>query len=143
MLSVTSVPNLSHCCASQETLPSASWTGSWLLPGFFFCLLVSSRVSSIFLQLDFFGIEVSSFWLFFWFLSFFLISSPPLLLRAFPHQSSLLLFFFFVFLGPQLQHMEVPRLGVELELKPLAYTTAMAMPDPSHICDLHHSSWQC
>jgi len=21
--------------------------------------------------------------------------------------------------------------------------TATAMPDPSHICDLHHSSWQC
>ena len=27
----------------------------------------------------------------------------------------LLLFFFFFFLGPQPQHMEVPRLGVELE----------------------------
>ena len=39
--------------------------------------------------------------------------------------------------------MEVPRLGVELELQPLAYTTATAMPDPSHICDLHHSSCQC
>ena len=29
-----------------------------------------------------------------------------------------------------------------LELKLLAYTTARAMPDPSCICDLHHSSWQ-
>ena len=23
-----------------------------------------------------------------------------------------------------------------------AYTTATAMPDPSHVCGLHHSSWQ-
>ena len=38
--------------------------------------------------------------------------------------------------------MEVPRLGVELELGLLAYATATAMPDPSGICDLHHSSWQ-
>ena len=30
--------------------------------------------------------------------------------------------------------MEVPRLGIELELQLLAYTTAKAMPEPSHIC---------
>ena len=36
--------------------------------------------------------------------------------------------------------MEVPRLGVGLELQLLAYTTATAMKHPSHICDLHHSS---
>ena len=35
--------------------------------------------------------------------------------------------------------MEVPGLGVESELQVLAYTTAIAMPDPSHICDLSHS----
>ena len=34
--------------------------------------------------------------------------------------------------------MEVPRLGVELELQPLAYTTAIATWDPSHIFDLQH-----
>ena len=39
--------------------------------------------------------------------------------------------------------MEVPRLGIELELQLLAYATATAMQDPSHICDLHHSSRQC
>ena len=39
-------------------------------------------------------------------------------------------------------HMEVPRLGVESELYPLAYTTATVMPDPSHVCDLHLSSQQ-
>ena len=36
--------------------------------------------------------------------------------------------------------MEVPGLGAESELLPLAYTTATATPDPSCICDLHHSS---
>ena len=38
--------------------------------------------------------------------------------------------------------MEVPRLGVDLELQLLAYATAIAMGDPSHVCDLHHSSRQ-
>ena len=39
--------------------------------------------------------------------------------------------------------MEVPRLGVKLELQLPAYATATATQDPSHICDLHHSSQQC
>ena len=38
--------------------------------------------------------------------------------------------------------MEVPRLGVKSELWLLAYTTAIAMQDPSLVCDLHHSSRQ-
>jgi len=50
--------------------------------------------------------------------------------------------FFFFFSGLRLRHMEVPGLGVELELQLPAYTTATAMWDPSCICDLHHSSWQ-
>jgi len=50
---------------------------------------------------------------------------------------------FLVFLGPQPRHMEVPRLGVEWELQLPAYTTAIATLDPSHVCDLHHSSRQC
>ena len=33
---------------------------------------------------------------------------------------------FFCFLGPQQQHVEIPRLGVQLELQLLAYTTATA-----------------
>ena len=49
---------------------------------------------------------------------------------------------FFLFLGPHLWHMEVPRVGAELELHLPAYTTAIAKPDPSCICDLHHTSWQ-
>ena len=53
-------------------------------------------------------------------------------------------FFFFCFLlGPHLWHMEVPRLEVELELQLPAYTTATAISDPNHICDLHCSAWQC
>ena len=39
--------------------------------------------------------------------------------------------------------MEIPSLGVELELQLLAYVTATATQDPSWICDLHHSLWQC
>ena len=52
------------------------------------------------------------------------------------------LFLFLVFLGPHWQDMEVPRLGVELEQQLPAYATATATPDPSHICNLHHSSRQ-
>ena len=38
--------------------------------------------------------------------------------------------------------MEVPRLGVELQLA-YATATATATLDPSHICYLHHTSRQC
>ena len=55
----------------------------------------------------------------------------------------LFLFFIFCFLGPHLWHMKFPRLGVELELQLLAYTTAAATPDLSRIWNLHHSSQQC
>ena len=53
--------------------------------------------------------------------------------------------FIWGFLGPHLGHMEVPRLGVQSELQLPAYTTATAtaMPDPSYVCNLGHSSWQC
>ena len=46
-------------------------------------------------------------------------------------------FFFFFFLWPHPWPMAVPRLEVE------AYTRATATRDPSCVCDLHHSSWQC
>ena len=46
----------------------------------------------------------------------------------------------FVLLRLHLQHMEVSRLGVKLELQLLTSAAATAMPDPSPICDLHHSS---
>ena len=53
------------------------------------------------------------------------------------------MYIFFCVFGLQPQHMEVPGLGVKKELQPPAYVTATAMPDPSCIWDLHHSSWQC
>ena len=49
-------------------------------------------------------------------------------------------FFSFCFLGPNPWHMEAPKLGVELELQLLACTIATATWDPSHVCDLYHSS---
>ena len=48
--------------------------------------------------------------------------------------------FFFLRLHPR--HLEVPRLGVKSELHLPAYTTVIAMPDPSRTFDLHHSSHQ-
>ena len=59
-----------------------------------------------------------------------------------PLPSSFFFFFFFVFLRPHSWHTEVPRIEVELELKLWAYTTGTATPDPSFVCDLHHSSRQ-
>ena len=38
--------------------------------------------------------------------------------------------------------MDIPRLGVKSELQLLAYATATATRDLSHICDQHHSSRQ-
>ena len=49
----------------------------------------------------------------------------------------------FCFLGPHPQHREDPRLGFESELQLPVYTIATAMQDPSRVCDLYHSSWQC
>ena len=46
--------------------------------------------------------------------------------------------FFFFFLRP----MEVPSLGVELELQLPVYTTVTATSDLSCVCDLHHRSRQ-
>ena len=44
----------------------------------------------------------------------------------------ILFYLSFVFLGPHPWHMEVPRLGAQLELKLLAYTTATATLYLSH-----------
>ena len=51
-------------------------------------------------------------------------------------------FFFFFFLGPHPRHIEVPRLGVKLELLLPAYPTITTMPVLGHICDLNCSSRQ-
>ena len=47
-----------------------------------------------------------------------------------------------MFLGPHLGHMEVHRLGVKLELQPLAYPRVTATQDPSPHHKLQHSSRQ-
>ena len=39
--------------------------------------------------------------------------------------------------------MEVPRLGVKLELELPACTTATATQEPNRVCDLHHNSQKC
>ena len=57
--------------------------------------------------------------------------------------SSFILSFFFSFLLPNLWHMEVPRARTGIRATAPDYITAMATPDPSRICDLHCSLWQC
>ena len=49
---------------------------------------------------------------------------------------------FFFFLGPHLRHMGVPRLGVQLDSRRTTLQPERATWDPSHDCDLHHSSLQ-
>ena len=53
-----------------------------------------------------------------------------------------ILLIFFFFLPLHLRHMEVPRLGVQLELQLPAYTTATAMLDTSFMDNLYHSLQQ-
>ena len=47
---------------------------------------------------------------------------------------------FSFFLGLHLQHMEVPKIGVESELQLPATATATATPDLSGVSNPHHSS---
>ena len=49
----------------------------------------------------------------------------------------------FCFLELHPRQMEVPRLEVKSELQLLAYTTATETWGPSHLFNLHDSSWQC
>jgi len=64
----------------------------------------------------------------------------PLTSSIFPLTSSI--FFFFFLLGLHPRHMEIPWLGVELELQLLVNTTATALGGPSHVFDLYYSSLQ-
>ena len=50
--------------------------------------------------------------------------------------------FFLLLFRATPQHIDVPRLGVELELHPPAYTTVTATWESSRVCDLLHSSQQ-
>ena len=49
-------------------------------------------------------------------------------------------YLFIFFLGLHPRHMEAPKLGVKSELQLPAYTTAIAISDPSRIFDLHHNA---
>ena len=70
-------------------------------------------------------------------------SNKVLAARSLPiHENAICVFFSFFFLGLHSQHMEVSRLGVKSELQRPAYTTATATPNPSQVCNLHHSSRQ-
>ena len=73
--------------------------------------------------------------------NYFLVSQLKFLPLSLP-DFSVFFFFFFPLFRPHLWHMEVPRLEVELELQLLAYPTATATRDLSHVWDLHQSSWQ-
>ena len=54
-----------------------------------------------------------------------------------------LYFSILLFLGPHLQHIDAPKLGVKLELQLQAYVTATATWDLSHVYDLLHNLQQC
>ena len=68
------------------------------------------------------------------------INPPTSLLILF--SNLMMMIIFLNFSGLHLQHTDVPILGAESELQLPAYTTATATQDPSHSCDLHHSSRQ-
>ena len=58
--------------------------------------------------------------------------------RSFLWEPCLFKFYFiFVFWGLHLRHMQVPRLGVTLELQLPVCMTAIATPDPSLVCEAH------
>ena len=72
-------------------------------------------------------------------------TSPFVCLFVFPFNFCCL-----IFLGLHPRHMEVPRLGVQLELQPLAYATATATPDLNPLSKardrthvLMDTSWVC
>ena len=80
-----------------------------------------------------------------WVISKLKFIKPQMLTQNYERVVGLRLTFFvlFCFLGLHLRHMEVSRLGVESELYLPVYTTATALWDLSHICDLHRGSQQC
>ena len=68
-------------------------------------------------------------------------NSPQDLFFCFCFLKNIYLFVYFIylfcFLGPQLWHMEIPRLRVKSELQ--LVIAATAIPDPSHVCKPRHS----
>ena len=49
---------------------------------------------------------------------------------------------FFFFLWPHQWHKEVPRLEVKIRAAAASLHHSYSHTDPSHVCDLHHSSQQ-
>ena len=70
------------------------------------------------------GANSPKIWMIFWSRAHLFVPSAKILCKR-----EILFFFFFFFLGPHLWHMEVPKLGVKLELQLLAYATATEMQD--------------
>ena len=70
------------------------------------------------------------------------VETAKYILSVCQNNTTVCMYIFFAFSGLHLRHMEVPRLGVNSELQQ-HNSTATAVRDPSHICDLHHSSQQC
>ena len=64
-------------------------------------------------------------------------------LRFEPWPKNFYLFIYlFCLLGPEVLHMEIPRLELISELQLPAYATAPVTPDLSCLCDKCLSSWQ-
>ena len=66
----------------------------------------------------------------------------PLSRRREGRQNGGIIIIIIIFCLFRAEPMEVPRLGVKLELQLPAYARATAMADPSRVCNLHHSSQQ-
>ena len=65
-------------------------------------------------------------------------------LTAYPFFSCFFVFVFvFCLFRATVRHMEVLKLGGKLELELRTYTIATAMPDPSCVCNPHHTTRQC
>ena len=72
-------------------------------------------------------------------LTYFLLNNESSFVHNTVYKQLMWFYFIYFFFWPYLWHMEVPGLGVELELQLPAYATATAMLNPSHICDLPRS----